>query len=173
MFLPQNKLKKNPLFIGVNCSPCLNSHPSLEFHKLNSYFLVLKSWVSSDSPGRDGACRRRHLSLIQQEGGPHKTKIFFYHDLHCKHPPTPRVGYVSCWGKPSSCVGGFIPISFHVVSEMRRHPGTSSMTESCQQLRLLLLLGKYHLLARLATILQIFVLFCGKNNFILRLYICL
>ena len=62
---------------------------------------------------------------------------------------------------------GIIPIRFYVVSvsAIRRHAGLSCMTDFCQQKRLPLLLGKYHLSANLSTALQIFVLFHEKSNF--------
>lgn len=102
------------------------------------------------------------------------------HDLHRMHPPTP-CGLHLLLGEAQQLRVGIIPISFHVsASAIQRHAGMSCMTEFCQQKRLPLLLGKYHLSANLSTALLIFVLFYEKHNFYFRnmflplsVYICI
>lgn len=91
------------------------------------------------------------------------------HDLHHMYPPTP-CGLRLLLREAQQLRVGIIPISFHFVSvsAIRRHAGMSCMTAFCQQKRLPLLLGKYHLSANLSTALQIFVLFREKSNFYFR-----
>lgn len=67
------------------------------------------------------------------------------------------------------CVG-IIPISSHIVivTVIWKHAGMSCMTAFCQQKRLPLLLGKYHLSANLSRALQILGLLCKKSHFYFR-----
>lgn len=41
------------------------------------------------------------------------------HDLHCTHPPTPCVGCLFSWGKPSSCVWVLFQLVFTLSVRMR------------------------------------------------------
>lgn len=114
--------------------------------------------LAEDAVGNTCQSPTRKVALAKQSGVPWPTS----------HAPTYATrGLRLLLGEAQQLRVGIIPISFHIVSasEIRRHAGMSCMTEFCQQKRLPLLLGKYHLSANLSPNLQIFVLFHEKSNF--------
>lgn len=89
------------------------------------------------------------------------------HDLHCTHPPTPCVGCLFSWGKPSSCVWVLSQLVFTLSVRMRyRDVLACPASQHSANKRDFPCYGGNIIYLQICP--QIFVLFCEKSNFYFR-----